>query len=243
MKRIICLSLVLFFCSTLAFALDLDGVKEHFLKGEWKDSIQEGEAILAKANRNSSDLDQLYYYLGMSYFKNGQCLRAADIFEVIIKEFPESKLTPQATVGLNEARACTGRAIASATAKTQGQTPEQIEAQVRASILASTPPEAEKEPEPNLVLSKDLQNLQTALEPKLSSKSVWIQVGAFSSRQNADNLASKLRDASYKVGVSHGVTKGRDIFKVRVGPYVTRDEALAVSKKLGLQGYPIKIVP
>ncbi|MFA6384164.1 MAG: outer membrane protein assembly factor BamD, partial [Candidatus Omnitrophota bacterium] len=105
MKKIICLALVFIFFGHAAYALDLDGMKEHFLRGEWKDAIREGESLLGFAKRDSENLDQLYYYLALSYMKDRNYLRVSDICEILLKEFPSSKFLPQAHYVLIDAYA------------------------------------------------------------------------------------------------------------------------------------------
>jgi cell division septation protein DedD len=69
----------------------------------------------------------------------------------------------------------------------------------------------------------------------------WVvQVGSFSSTGNADKLVERLRAeglSAYKEAVS---ASGSTIYRVRVGPYIERDEAIRVdglvSQRFGLDG-------
>ena len=69
----------------------------------------------------------------------------------------------------------------------------------------------------------------------------WVvQVGSFSSAANADNLVAKLRLenlSAYKESVRSG---SATVFRVRVGPFIERDEAISVDKRindrLGIDG-------
>ena len=69
----------------------------------------------------------------------------------------------------------------------------------------------------------------------------WVvQVGSFSSADNADNLVERLRGeglSAYKETVTSG---GSTIYRVRAGPFVERDEAIRVnglvSERLSLDG-------
>jgi hypothetical protein len=213
--------------ASCACAMNLDGVKEHFLKNEWKDGIREGEGLLASASRDSSDLDQLYYYLGLCYFKDGQYLRSADIFEIILKEFPKSALAAQARKALGEA---------------QARMPTEPRPRVLTESQARMPAESALEPsEPDIVLAKDL--LRGTTGPVSTGTSFWVQIGAFSSSRNAENLESKLSSAGYSTSVMRALAEGRSIYKVRVGPFYSREDARAAAKKLGRQGHPTKIIP
>ena len=256
MKKIVCALIIVILLGGAVYAMNIDGVKQHFLKGEWKDAIREGEKLLAGAVRDSSDLDQLYYYLGLCYFKDGQFLRSADIFEIIIKEFPKSRFVEHALYASIESYGSAGdydaavrksqeflqsypqspyaSGVARQTALYKNRTG------IQAKAVPATIAHPAGEEGPDVVLASDLMS-GNATVPAASS--FWVQVGAFSSDRNADNLAAKLTAASYTTIVARAVSKGKSVYKVRVGPYPTREEALTLSKKLSLQGYPTKVVP
>jgi hypothetical protein len=256
MKKIVCALVLIVFCCRAAYAMDIDGMKQHFLKGEWKDAIREGESLLGRAQRGSPDLDQLYYYLALSYMKDRNFMRTSDICEIILKEFPRSKFVPQAHYVLIDAYAGSGNyaaaraCAASFLIKYPGtEHAREVESRMRdfkgrggnENIAPRAAPEPDSAAaEPDIVLAPDLK---PGAEMPPAAGSFWIQVGAFSSGRNADNLASKLRAAAYSAAVSPAVSKGMAIYKVRVGPYYSREEAQAVSVKLSRQGYPTKVVP
>jgi len=256
MKKIVSLILMLVFCCGAAYAMNLDGMKQHFLNGEWKESIREGESLLSHAKRNSADLDELYYYLALSYMKDGNYLRVSDICEIILKEFASSKFVPQAQYVLIDAYA---KAEDFKAAKANAEDflkkyPDSEHAQEVRGRLAQFKDKAGRQivakpaaavsgtsvADPDIVLAADLMKGSARVA---EAASFWVQVGAFSKRKNADNLASKLRGSSYSAVVSQAVSKGRSIHKVRVGPYFSREEAQIVSKTLSRQGYPTKVVP
>ncbi len=99
--------LVLFFLLSFplivfASSVNVENIKINFLKGEYKICIKEGENLLAGARRDTKNLDELYYYLGLSYLKDGNLLRAADIFDIILKEFKFSKFTEVAMISMGD---------------------------------------------------------------------------------------------------------------------------------------------
>ena len=63
-----------------------------------------------------------------------------------------------------------------------------------------------------------------------------VQLGSFSSRANADQLAEWCREQGYGVRVLPGQDSGRTLYRVRVGPYASRDEARAAVAELALLG-------
>lgn len=63
-----------------------------------------------------------------------------------------------------------------------------------------------------------------------------VQVGSFSSRANADQLAKWCREQGYGARVLPGQDSGRTLYRVRAGPYASRDEARAAVAELALLG-------
>jgi cell division septation protein DedD len=70
----------------------------------------------------------------------------------------------------------------------------------------------------------------------------WTQVGIFSSRDNADRLAKRLRDAGFAIEVSKYVSGGKDMFRVRAGPVADRAEAQALLARLKAAGHSALVV-
>ena len=61
----------------------------------------------------------------------------------------------------------------------------------------------------------------------------WVvQVGSFSSAANADNLVAKLRLEGYSAYREQVRSAGSTIYRVRVGPYVDRDEAIRADSRI-----------
>src|SRR5665648_59269 len=70
----------------------------------------------------------------------------------------------------------------------------------------------------------------------VSDKKVYtVQVGAFSAEQNAQNLATEIRDKGYQTYV----VKGEKLYKIQVGEFKSNQEAQNVLQKLKELGYPI----
>lgn len=77
-----------------------------------------------------------------------------------------------------------------------------------------------------------------------SSTGMWaVQLGSFSSRENADALAKKLRDQGYMAAVSQVATANGTMHRVRVGPQRNRDEAEHWVTRLAKVGYEGRVVP
>ena len=65
-----------------------------------------------------------------------------------------------------------------------------------------------------------------------AKKTFVLQAGALSSREAADELKTKLEKKGYRTRVLRESVKGKILYKVRVGPYGTKDEATREVKNL-----------
>ena len=64
---------------------------------------------------------------------------------------------------------------------------------------------------------------------------LWVQIGAFQARNNADRLAARMR-AVGAASVSTIYQNGKALYRVRFGPIATVDEADAMLNKVIGQG-------
>jgi tetratricopeptide (TPR) repeat protein len=234
------------------YALNLDKLKVYFLSGDYKSSILEGERILASSGSSSVGLDELYYILGLSYLKDGNYLRASDIFEIILKEFKDSAFKDDALLGLGDTYFLRGDYD-----KAQGQYQELIETNPRTKLRALVyyrlsqigfkkgETQAAKE-----YLDKLKDNFPLNLEAKLnqglyplSDIYYTVQVGSFSNRINANSLVQKLIGKGYPAYIEEVVSEGKTIYRLRVGKLRLRQEVLELENKLSQEGYPTKIYP
>ncbi len=63
--------------------------------------------------------------------------------------------------------------------------------------------------------------------------SAWVvQVGSFSSQTNANALSDKLKKAGFTAFVEQSAAKGGDVFRVKVGPELSKKQADAIKLKL-----------
>jgi rare lipoprotein A len=73
----------------------------------------------------------------------------------------------------------------------------------------------------------------TTLQP---ANGFYVQTGAFSTAENAERQRDAVR--SYGLSeISQGSTGGRDVYRVRLGPYTTSDAAGIVADRLKRSGY------
>lgn len=70
----------------------------------------------------------------------------------------------------------------------------------------------------------------------------YVQVGAFSRTEDAEQQRAKLAIMGYSARISEREQSGRPVFRVRLGPYTTRDEADAMQARLGESGVEARLV-
>ena len=76
-----------------------------------------------------------------------------------------------------------------------------------------------------------------AAAPPSPAAAYYAQAGAFGSRENAESLASRLRDAGIPgVTVTESASGGRPVFRVRAGPAATLPDFDALVERLRLAG-------
>jgi tetratricopeptide (TPR) repeat protein len=251
---VITLALSCLFCNLL-FAAEVGRVKACFMQGDYRGAILEGEKLLG-SNIDKQHSDELYYLLGLSYLKDGNYLRASDIFSIIINEFKDSRFKDEATVGLGDSFFLQGdltdaKKCYSGLLKSNQSTKLKAQLYSRLSQLAfkqGDTAEGKKYADklksefplsPDSMLNNDIYTLPGKTEVYYSA-----QVGSFSSSVNANNLASILVKKGYPAFVEEGASKGKDrIYRVKVGKFSERKEAARINDKLIREGYPTKICP
>jgi tetratricopeptide (TPR) repeat protein len=265
-SRTIFLSLifVLIFGPLAAFALNLDKIKAAYLNGEYKIAISEGEKILL-TSVNHGGFDELYYYLGLSYLKDSNYVRAEDMFGRVIVELKDSKFTGQAKLALGDTYFMQGEFE-----KAEALYNELLDAQdtkLKPAVLYRLSQIAMKKGD-RAKSSQYLKSLKDdypfCLEAKLdkevsvvTNKAVpesapldvpsgpvySVQVGFFSSKENAQNFTKELKDNDIPAYVEEDTVDSKVSYRVKVGKLKTRQEALDLQKQLAGKGYSTKICP
>ncbi len=239
-----------------AYALNLDKLKIYFLQGDYKSAITEGEKIIASSGQ-SYGVDELYYILGLSYLKDENLLRASDIFEIILREFKESRFKEQAKLGASDAYFLRGDFD-----KAQGYLFDLMEtnpdskfkAQIfyRLSQIGFKKGDTQQGKEYLERLKQEFPlNTEARLDKdtynfsNISSGFYYtVQVGSFSNSANARALTEKLIQKGYPATIEEvNLEGGGKSYRVRAGKFTTRTEAVNLENKLIQEGYPTKICP
>jgi len=243
------LGILVFYSS--AYCRDIEAVKLNFLKGDYKAAILEGEKILA-GSKDFTGCDELYYFMGLSYLKDGNALRATDIFEIIINEFPDSRFREPSKTSLGDAYLSLGD-LGAAEKAYKSLLNDNPSVKSRPALYYRLAQLGFKKGD-NALAKEYLDKLKKEypLSPEaradnelLSSAGVYytVQVGSFSSSSNAGNLMQKLIREGYPAYVEELRESLKVSYRVRVGKFNKREEALELEKKLSQQGYPTRISP
>ena len=84
----------------------------------------------------------------------------------------------------------------------------------------------------------------SAASVKTSTTGMWaVQLGSFSSQENAERLASSLRDQGFAAFLSRLQTDSRSLHRVRIGPQKDRESAEAIASQLKKSGHNGQVVP
>ncbi|MCX5708121.1 MAG: SPOR domain-containing protein [Candidatus Omnitrophica bacterium] len=292
--------------ASVALALNLDNLRNYFLNANYSACIKEGENVLAQSSSHKG-LDEVYYILGLSYLKEGNYLRASDIFEIVLNEYRDSKFKDEAKLGLGDSYFMKGdyskaQSIYRELLKHRPQTKLKPAVYYRLSevgkrtnnrdkhqfYLAKLKNEFSQSPEAlsnkeflpgfrnvyvpevsrpaaakskPIVTTRNIVNSEAAKpvnaqeniaaaptiktvdhDQELISGSCSIQVGAFSSAENARKLTLKLKAQGYASYISLAESFNKKIYKVRIGGFSSLQEAKDAEIKLKTKGYPTKIV-
>jgi len=237
------------------YASKLDKIKIYLFQGDYKSAIIEGEKLMAQGKHAAGE-DELYYLLGICYLKDNNFLRAADIFEIILHEFKDSKFNDDAQVALGDVYFLKGEYE-----KAQGCYEESLKADAarllrpqvyyRLSEVNFKMGNTEKAKlylerlKSEFPLNSELKSGRELFNLPESDKGVLysVQVGSFSNAANAQALAAKLKEASYDAFIEETALEDGKVFRVKVGKIANRSDAVILSEKLKEQGYPVRISP
>jgi cell division protein FtsN len=89
-----------------------------------------------------------------------------------------------------------------------------------------------KDPSPDPMGKKKEKAAATVAAPAGEGKYI-LQAGAMQNRETADALRKRLERGGYKVRVIHAATRSHgEVYRVRVGPFETREEAVKAMKAI-----------
>lgn len=149
-------------------------------------------------------------------------------YSMDLRESAPTDATAQATLAPQPAVAPATEAAPAPVPETAPVQPE-AEAPPPVPVAAANPPAAQQKPD-------------SAPKATAPSGSWWTQLGSFSSRDNAERLAQKLRTAGFTIDVTKVGASGKELYRVRAGPVQGRAEAVALQSRLAADGHKSTLV-
>jgi len=103
--------------------------------------------------------------------------------------------------------------------------------------------EKKAEPAPKVVAPPPREQ-PTKTPTAVSATGMWaVQLGSFSSKENAEKLAADLRKQGYAAFLSQLATDTGPLHRVRIGPQKDRESAEAMANRLSKVGHKGQVVP
>jgi len=251
LRNILAMLMVLIIIPLTAYGLELERIKTYFLDGDYKSAIMEGEKLMAQAE-GPADLDELYYILGVSYLKDGNYLRASDIFEIILNELKDSSFKFEARLGLGDAYYLMGNYP-----KAEAHYREIIDKNRDSRMLGMVYYRLGQcgYKIGNIDKAKQYMELANADSAagniELGSSELCppvanyysVQVGAFTKNNNAVRMMEKLVLKGFSAYLETNDAAGIVTYRVKVGKFSLRREAEETVDKLAQDGYPARVYP
>lgn len=251
MRLIICffICLELLVLNDPLFAQSIDEAQAKYLRGEYSQAVEDLEKILSM-HKDEKSPARLYYYLGLSYLKEGNYIRASDCFDIILKEYQDCEFREPAeiklididilnsdyTLALNRCENFLAKFPAS---DFKGRVLfRQYKAYLKSGNL-----ELANQALSKLKTSYPAAVELSAIEEKPAAQEYFsVQVGSFKDRLNAENLKNLLKQKGYESYILEGKDEQDNlILRVRVGKFGLIQEAKELEKRLSEQGMPTKI--
>ena len=127
------------------------------------------------------------------------------------------------------------------------ETPEREEpmaTQPAPSTAIAEPTPEPNQPETSPPQSQPERTTPTRVQPAGSATGMWaVQLGSFSSQENAEKLAADLRKQGFAAFLSQLSTSSGQLHRVRVGPQKDREAADAMAARLQKAGHTGKVLP
>lgn len=131
---------------------------------------------------------------------------------------------------------------ASAPASSPASAPADAKADSKATADAAKPAASKPEGKPGADPLGDLANAKAAAAGSVDPFDYFVQAGAFRNQQEADAQRAKLAMLGWEARVNEREQNGRNVFRVRIGPFGKRDDAEQIKEKLAGAGVESALV-
>ncbi|MDD5465196.1 MAG: SPOR domain-containing protein [Candidatus Omnitrophica bacterium] len=242
-----------FIIPAIAQAADMDSLKADFLQGNYRRVIFEAQAQLNRADAGRAE--ELNYILGLSYLKEGRLEQAQDCFKRILGA-SSNKFKAPASLGLADTYLMSGRfqdaqdiyaklviddpdnsqkaAVLYRLSQLEFKKGNTLQGSDYLSKLKNDFPLS-----PELRLAKDLPLIAPPVSIAKDTAKYSVQVGFFTSSDNANNFKNKLLAENYPAYLEDSGTG----YRVKVGRFKSQKEASDLESKLSKEGFQTKTCP
>jgi tetratricopeptide (TPR) repeat protein len=241
-------------------ASELEALKADFLQGNYRRVIFEGQAQVER--RHLGNTDELNYILGLSYLKESKLDLARDCFRRVLNN-PKSKFGEEAALGLGDTYLVAGQFqqaedIYNKLIAGNANSRQKPAVLYRLSQLEFKRGNHQKGNSYLFKLKKDfplspelraIKDISLAVppagageclvNPPVEAAGYSVQVGFFSSSNNARRLKDELLGKDYPAYVE---SFGRG-YRVKVGRFKFKKDAQEMEDKLSRGGYQTKLCP
>ncbi len=246
------ISLLFAVTSPMALAADdLTQLQAAFLRKEYGQVAAKTQDLLSHSG-GSVPKDDLLYLQGVSCLKLRDLEMTRSALNRLLADYPNSRWVAQASLALGDAYLAAGepqKALEIYQKLLSDQRAEPLKPQVNfrlgqaqrelglwdkakeslQSVAAQAPKSSEAAQAKDLLEKEDFY--------------FSVQVGAFSSKGNAQRLKAEMERRGISAEVSEALMQGRRFYRVRVGRFGSRQEAQQQEQRLRADGFPAKVVP
>ncbi len=187
----------------------------YLLSGEYEDALLAFGDIAAQSHHNDY-LQWASLGAGDAYFENGDYNNAGEIYADLINNSSDDDIHALALLGLVDAFRARGDD------RNAAKYYDIYENRYGAGI--SNPPD---EPVPAKHLTAQTRQPETSVKGRY-----YIQVGAYSKKDNALRVADLYKESGYKVYMETFVENGNEFYRILVGGYNSKQQAKFIQKRL-----------
>ncbi len=222
-----------------------------YLRGDYATVIRLSKPSLTGTSTETTD--ELWYLTGMSQLALQRYEKAQHTFERLLDRSPEGHWRLRTETGLARTVWKSGDAARAvmlyqaALEQTNPGTPEALAIQYDLGQAAKTAAQWELS---HTTLQGLVMRWPASFESQMAQQTLqnadfgfWVQAGAFGQRENAARLQRELTRRGYAVTVDRTLSEGRAIYRVRLGRFASRAEAVQTAHRLTKTGFPAKVVP
>ncbi len=226
-------------------ALSQVRIAEHYFTfGNFRQARIEWEKYL-KLFPEGKEAEKAFLSVGICYYQDKNFDKAIDYFKYFIKSYPQSSLTPRVRFNLAQAYLSKNQ---SEEAKAELETilndyPEWENRRAVSNALSEIYSETGEEQKKEALFKKisesssrpaDLKREEPVSSLKDDTAGYYsVQVGAFSDKKRADKLMAQLKSKGYQVYFVSLINRGTVFYRVRIGKYRTKMEAVEAADKIG----------